>query len=135
MVSFREVLQVKRFICCTLTISYSIYITAGLSIASIYMTSARYISAPYCTIYITYQYMHTLQDCAYVTLEITVFSLEVRIMNYLTGSGREGCTLISNSNLWRLTSRLDNLNKVGIYFLHSTYVPCINQYLETMTDA
>ncbi len=72
MASFWEGFLGKRFVCCALTIVYSIYNTVGRSIASIYdlgdiFTSALCTSVnmpprvvyigygpPYCTIYITY---------------------------------------------------------------------------------
>ena len=72
MASFREAFLGKRFVCCALTIVYSIYNTVGRSIASIYdlgsiFTSALHASVnmsprviyigygpPYHTIYITH---------------------------------------------------------------------------------
>ena len=65
MASFREAFLGKRFVCCALTIVYSIYNTVGRSIASIYdlggiFTSGRiyrlWTSLPY-YIYITYIYI------------------------------------------------------------------------------
>ena len=72
MASFHKAFLGKRFVCCALTIVYSIYNTVGQSIASIYDLSGIFTSAlrasvnmsplvvyigygpPYRTIYITY---------------------------------------------------------------------------------
>ena len=42
MASFREAFLGKRFVCCALTIVYSIYNTVGRSIASIYDLGGRF---------------------------------------------------------------------------------------------
>ena len=79
MALFHEAFLGKRFVCCTLTIVYSIYNTVGRSIASIYDLGGIFTSAlrtlvnmsprvvyigygpPYCTIYITlYIYIYII---------------------------------------------------------------------------
>ena len=45
MASFREAFLGKRFVCCALTIVYSIYNTVGRSIASIYDLGGIFTSA------------------------------------------------------------------------------------------
>ena len=75
MASFREAFLGKRFVCCTLTIVYSIYNMVGQSITSIYDLGGIFTSVlralvnmsplvvyigygpPYRTMYITYTYV------------------------------------------------------------------------------
>ena len=65
MVLFCEAFLGKRFVCCALTIVYSIYNTVGQSIASIYDLGY---GPPYRTIYITYKIQWTSNQahCIYI---------------------------------------------------------------------
>ena len=95
MASFREAFLGKRFVCCALTIVYSIYNMVGQSIASIYDLGGIFTKAqsaevnmpprvvyigygpPYRTIYITYIYIYN-----YIYIHIYVIYI-VRIVVYV----------------------------------------------------
>ena len=72
MASFHEAFLGKRFVCCALTMVYSIYNTVGRSIASIYDLGDIYIGygPPYRTIYIANIWKSAITGWVYVCMEL-----------------------------------------------------------------
>ena len=87
MVSFHEAFIGKRFVCCALTIVYSIYNTVGRSIASIYDLGGIFTSLPYyiyniyifkyisIMVYMNWKYRVSTRKCVCTQYNIYMYTL------------------------------------------------------------